>query len=77
MAGDGPPPVAFLQQEWSRLAQEREFVEMNMKTLQYLFWGGALHGRKSKEGKIGWALLWLMGIPIPLLFVFFLLRGCT
>ena len=50
---------------------------MNMKTRQYLFWGGALHGRKSKEGKIGWALLWLMGIPIPLLFVFFLLRGCT
>lgn len=50
---------------------------MNMKTLQYLFWGGALHSRQSKEGKIGWALLWLMGVPIPLLLVFFLLRGCT
>ena len=33
--------------------------------------------RKSKEGKIGWALLWLMGVPIPILLVFFLLRGCT
>ena len=50
---------------------------MNMKTIQHLFWGGALHSRQSKEGKIGWALLWLMGVPIPLLFVFFLLRGCT
>lgn len=32
---------------------------------------------KSKEGKIGWALLWLMGIPIPVLLIFFLMRGCT
>ena len=32
--------------------------------------------RKSKEGKIGWALLWLMGVPLPVLALFFLLRGC-
>jgi len=32
---------------------------------------------KSKEGKIGWALLWLMGIPVPLLLLLFLMRGCT
>lgn len=32
---------------------------------------------KSKEGKVGWALLWLMGIPIPILLVLFLMRGCT
>jgi hypothetical protein len=32
---------------------------------------------KRSHGKIGWALLWLIGIPIPLLLVFFLLRGCT
>jgi ferritin-like metal-binding protein YciE len=32
---------------------------------------------KIEAGKIGWALLWLMGIPIPLLLVFFFLRGCT
>lgn len=29
------------------------------------------------EGKIGWILLWLLGIPIPILLIFFLLRGCT
>lgn len=32
--------------------------------------------RESKSGKIGWALLWLMGVPIPILAIFFLLRGC-
>jgi hypothetical protein len=33
--------------------------------------------RKSEEGKIGWVLLWLLGVPIPILLVLFLLRGCT
>jgi len=36
-----------------------------------------LRNEKIESGKIGWALLWLMGIPIPLLLVFFFLRGCT
>jgi len=33
--------------------------------------------RKREAGKIGWALLWLLGIPIPVLLLFFVLRGCT
>jgi hypothetical protein len=33
--------------------------------------------RNSEEGKVGWILLWLLGIPIPILLVLFLLRGCT
>ncbi len=28
-------------------------------------------------GKLGWILLWLIGIPIPVLLILFLLRGCT
>jgi hypothetical protein len=32
---------------------------------------------KAQEGKIGWILLWLLGIPIPVLLILFLLRGCT
>ncbi|MBX3743169.1 MAG: hypothetical protein KF712_19445 [Akkermansiaceae bacterium] len=32
---------------------------------------------KTESGKIGWILLWLIGVPIPVLLVFFLLRGCT
>ena len=31
----------------------------------------------NNGGKIGWALLWLIGIPLPILLIFFLLRGCT
>lgn len=31
----------------------------------------------SISGKIGWILLWLIGIPVPILLVLFLLRGCT
>jgi len=33
--------------------------------------------RIDVEGKIGWILLWLIGIPIPILLILFLLRGCT
>jgi len=33
--------------------------------------------RKTEEGKVGWILLWLLGIPIPILVVLFILRGCT
>jgi hypothetical protein len=32
---------------------------------------------KRQEGKIGWLLLWLVGVPVPVLFGLFLLRGCT
>jgi len=33
--------------------------------------------RRSEKGKIGWILLWVLGIPIPILLVLFFLRGCT
>jgi hypothetical protein len=29
-----------------------------------------------QEGKIGYILAWLLGVPIPVLFLIFLLRGC-
>jgi len=32
---------------------------------------------KRQAGKIGYILLWLLGVPIPVLFLFYLLRGCT
>ena len=31
----------------------------------------------NQRGELGWVLLWLIGIPIPILIVLFLLRGCT
>jgi hypothetical protein len=33
--------------------------------------------RAQEAGKAGWAFLWLIGVPIPVLLVLFLLRGCT
>ena len=33
--------------------------------------------RWKQQGKIGYILLWLLGVPIPVLFLFYLLRGCT
>jgi hypothetical protein len=31
----------------------------------------------KQGGATGYILLWLLGIPIPILFIIFLLRGCT
>src|SRR5204863_2217708 len=36
-----------------------------------------LKERIEQKGATGYILLWLLGIPIPILFLFFLLRGCT
>jgi hypothetical protein len=33
--------------------------------------------RRQQEGKMGYFLLWALGVPIPVLFVIFLLRGYT
>lgn len=33
--------------------------------------------RWTRDGKVGWVLLWLLGIPIPILIILFLVRGCT
>ena len=31
--------------------------------------------RKDNEGKIGWAVLWLLGVPLPVLLIIYLLTG--
>ena len=36
-----------------------------------------LTNRIQEVGAMGYILLWLIGIPIPILFVIFLLRGCS
>ena len=33
--------------------------------------------KRYEEGRVGWVLLWLLGIPLPILLILFLLRGCT
>ncbi len=31
----------------------------------------------NQKGAIGWILLWLVGIPLPILLLLFLIRGGT
>ena len=31
----------------------------------------------NEDGKIGWILLWALGVPIPVLLILFAIRGCT
>jgi hypothetical protein len=33
--------------------------------------------KANETGAMGYMLLWLIGIPIPVLFLIFLLRGCS
>jgi len=46
-------------------------------------WGQEMYARflstlpSAQQGKAGYILLWLLGVPIPILFLIFLLRGCT
>jgi hypothetical protein len=32
---------------------------------------------RREDGRVGWILLWLMGVPIPVLLFLYLIRGCT
>ncbi len=36
-----------------------------------------LKDKTKQTGAAGYILLWLIGIPIPILLLIFLLRGCT
>lgn len=33
--------------------------------------------RRQQEGRWGYILAWLVGVPIPILVLIYLLRGCT
>lgn len=33
--------------------------------------------RKANEGRWGYILAWVLGVPIPILLLVYLLRGCT
>lgn len=33
--------------------------------------------RRAQEGRWGYVLAWLIGVPVPILIIIYLLRGCT
>jgi hypothetical protein len=45
-------------------ADQKETMKLNLR-------------KRAEEGKIGWIFLWLLGVPIPILLILFLMRGCT
>jgi len=34
-----------------------------------------LSQRANSSGKVGWALLWLLGVPLPVLLIIYLIKG--
>jgi hypothetical protein len=37
----------------------------------------SLTPKKEQEGKIGYILAWLVGVPVPILLLVYFLRGCN
>lgn len=33
--------------------------------------------KRFESGRVGWIVLWLLGVPIPVLLVLYILRGGT
>lgn len=48
-----------------------------IQRVRSLRWRRPVQSLQRQAGKLGWIFLWLIGVPIPVLLVLFLLRGCT
>ena len=48
-----------------------------MKNAKALARRGKRYIRRAQEGRWGYILAWLLGVPIPILIIIYLLRGCT
>ena len=55
--------------------------ETRKRPVNPIYWKGhtfmKLNRTMQQAGAAGYILLWLLGIPIPILLLIFLLRGCT
>lgn len=54
---------------WCDLTKNKSLTVTIMKNTLINQW------QRMEQGKIGYALLWLLGIPLPVLLIFYLLRG--
>jgi hypothetical protein len=74
--------VRFPRDHWSKFCPE-DAQTGNASTIRTF--GKMKAGKKgakmkilqSQEGRIGYLVAWLLGIPIPILLLVFLLRGCN
>ncbi len=62
-----------LSQEWTGLDPLQPWVDS--KDYVRRGWEASKNETHGKSGKIGWAILWLLGIPLPVLLVLYLIRG--
>jgi hypothetical protein len=74
--------VSKLEWPWRGLAHALRIVRTKMFKRQTTVWrdslkGGSMNSFNNQKGAIGWILLWLLGIPVPILLLFFIVRGCT
>ena len=37
----------------------------------------ALDFINNANGRLGWVLLWALGVPVPVLLILYFIRGCT
>ena len=58
--------------ELPRCVNGTRFAERASKT-----GGREMRGFHDEKGKIGYIILWLLGVPASILILIFLLRGCT
>lgn len=66
--------------EMSHLQNRRDrirFSDTAFRTVRCEYQVMKLTERIKEYGAAGYILLWLLGIPLPILFIIFLLRGCT
>ena len=61
------------------IAEAKPVIRTGPGRSDYNISGGVMKFAEKIEeaGATGYILLWLLGIPIPILLVIFLLRGCT
>jgi hypothetical protein len=56
-------------------SQEGEKIAMNMPHEMHETPPANGENESERHGKIGWAVLWLLGVPLPVLLVLYLLTG--
>ncbi len=65
------PIVCFSNQsKFTRITKSSKSITLRISEMR-------LTNRIKQAGATGYILLWLLGIPIPILLLIFLLRGCT
>ena len=59
-------PRVLVFRKWHSYCRDRSsWKELNMRKFD------------DQKGKIGYIILWFLGVPASVLFLIFLLRGCT